>query len=70
MIDHSKELDVGTVVCDFCVPPEEIDLNGNWHECIDKLKQLGWTNFKDKVGDWYQKCPSCAKGPTAEEDFK
>ena len=71
-IDYSGDFKDMLVECDFCVPSEELDLEGDWQECMDELKQLGWKNFKDasRLGEWSQKCPACVKGPTATEDFK
>jgi len=69
MIDHLTDDSGMLVYCDFCVPAEEVELEGSWYECMGKLKRLGWKNFKSKRGEWFQKCPACVKGPTAKEDF-
>ena len=46
------------VMCDFCSNYEEMECV-IWHEVIERMKQDGWRNFKNKDGEWVSKCPVC-----------
>jgi hypothetical protein len=68
MIDYYEYASQMTMVCDICEYTDEVE--GDWDACIKELKQKGWASYKkEDSNEWMHKCPTCVKGPSAEEDF-
>jgi len=57
------------VMCDFCDHSEEFDTDGDFQELLNRMKELGWENFKED-GEWVHKCPICMEGEEKNENSR
>lgn len=60
---HDYQFDESTfsVECDDCGESEEID--GQFDDCVDFMRENGWKSFKDEDGDWVNLCNVCKLKP-------
>lgn len=64
--------DAGTfdVECDSCGDTETFDVDGDWQQLMEEMKDAGWT--KEKVGDgkddWEHYCPTCSGDDDEDDD--
>ncbi|MCK9220937.1 MAG: hypothetical protein M0P47_12940 [Bacteroidales bacterium] len=58
MIEKNKPFNDFDVYCDFCDFCDSFDVDDNWDELMNEMKEDGWKSKKVEE-EWKHMCPDC-----------
>lgn len=70
MIDYSNDESTMVMECDGYDCDKDLEMYGDFVECIQEAKDNGWKIFKDGFDEWTHLCPRCAANRGAEGIFE
>jgi hypothetical protein len=68
-IDYDSYSHEMLMACDGHMCSQELELTGDWQECINEAKDNGWKIRPEEDGEWKHWCPKCWANKGAETAF-
>jgi len=69
MIDYNNDESTMIMECDGYDCDKDLEMDGDFVECIQEAKDNGWRLFKTEDEEWEHYCPRCWAQRGAETAF-